>query len=280
MKRSLCFLLSVFVGIVLVANADSQILPYNPYQIATQTNTMVTQHIQRTMLSNQIFNNVMANEALKSGKRRTGRSYSKKANRLSLGVTGFNKQKRVLPSSLVTNFNGSKEQKTQIYSYYNRLLDIYEQTAAKDGFPSNDLAYGFEYFIVNNYIIYHNLNDKRADKAKIDRDDPLGSLQKSYVREVQKVTPLEELKIYNQFRSLLQSNPNTKKLTNAQKQQFTELLAILTSGNALVYANGVNNQNDQFITKAQEMARKSLEQLTGKSADNIVINDNGLSFKN
>lgn len=160
------------------------------------------------------------------------------------------------------------------------FLDRYEKTAINDGFPPNDLAYGFNFFIVNNYIIYNDLDEQSpADKALMaPSGDPLLALQHSYSKQAGAVTATNENAVFQQIKTLLAANSEIIKLTDRQKQEYTEMLAVVTLANFNMYETAGKNKDSEAFAKARNMAKQSLEKLFGVSADKIKITAKGLEF--
>jgi hypothetical protein len=158
------------------------------------------------------------------------------------------------------------------------LLDLYRRTAANDGFPANDLAYALEYFVVNNYQVYHHLLDIHADPTIAAIDDPLARLQAIKVKEQMKVTLPQERAVYDQFKRVLSETSDVRKMTDRQKQELTELLAVVTGVAYLQFSQGSKNGSGEQMEKGRQLARTSLEKLVGASADRMKITNNGLEF--
>jgi hypothetical protein len=164
--------------------------------------------------------------------------------------------------------------------FFASLLNLYEQTARKDGFPANDLAYAFEYFVVNSYMTYHDLHNVDYDKdPRVKRGkDSFERLTISSQKRLLQVTLTQERAIYNQFKALLSDNPAIRKMTDSEKQQVTELLAIMFGLGYGAYMKGVNSEDEKAIEQARQMARMHLERLTGAPVERIKIDNDGVRW--
>jgi hypothetical protein len=80
------------------------------------------------------------------------------------------------------------------------------------------------------------------------------------------------------MKDVLSKNPEIIKLTNRQKQEFTEMLAITTTATFEMYAAAGKSGDPEAFAEAQNMAKQSLEKLFGVSANKIKITANGLEF--
>lgn len=237
----------------------------------------------RMHLEQQLFRDRMnAGGAVNGKKVRVPASNSRSAPAKTVkSVTAFNPAGgRILPAQLSSATGKSAAEISEAKQTFDMFLDNYEKTALNDGFPPNDLAYGLEFFIVNNYIIYNDLQEKSpADKALMSPSgDPLLALQHSYSKKAGAVTSTAEKAVYEQLKTLLSENPAIMKLTDRQKQEFTEMLAIVTVTNYYTYDMAGKNKDAKGFAKAQSIAKQSLEQLLGAPADKIKITAKGLEF--
>lgn len=234
-------------------------------------------YINQSFWSNKAFQTAM-NNSLRVGGR--GRYTAKTAAPAgATGVTAFRQSAPILPKALASMNGGDAKAAAETSQLVTQMLDLYRQTAAKDGFPANDLAYAFEYFVVNNYQVYHYLLDINGDPDIARIDDPLTRLQAMKVKEQMKVTLTQERVIYEQFRRVLSENAEVKKMTDRQKQEATELLAVMTGMAYFQFSQGTQAKSADQTEKGIQTARRNLEKLAaGSSADRIRITNNGLEF--
>lgn len=232
-------------------------------------------YINQSFWSNRAFTTVMTGSLFKAGTKGRARTTAKSP-AAPVGVTAFKHSgAHMLPAAVAAQAkNGGAAEKKIIED----LLGLYRRTATNDGFPPDDIAYAFEYFIVNNYQVYHYLLDINADPAIAQINDPLARLQTVKTREQMKVTIPQERMIYDQFKKVLSENPEIKKMTATQKQQLTEMLAVVTGVSCMQFIQGSQNKSAEQMEKGRQVARASLEKLVGVSIDNIRITNNGLEF--
>lgn len=204
-------------------------------------------YINTQRYSIRAFNGMVANSMIRNA---TGKK-SKPIAPAAAKATSFQWAAPSLPKLLASKMEGGD--KSKIESFFQSHIDLYRQVASKDGFPSNDLAYAFEYFVVNNYHLHHEL---------------IGSPKG--------VTMSQERAVYNQFKNILASNAGVKKMTSAQKQQATEVLAIMFGVNYSAYANRSNGP--EIYAQARQQAKEQLEQLLGAKIDQIKITNKGLEL--
>jgi hypothetical protein len=177
----------------------------------------------------------------------------------------------VVADMLVKDSQATAQEKADAVKIIERMVIIYADTATKDGFPANDLAYAFEYFVVQNYHAYHNVFENPVVIPYTNTIDV--SKTPNYV------SSFGEKALFNQFKAVLSQNPAVTKLSDLRKQQYTEMLAVVTNLNFTAYGEGLKRKDRKIINQARAAAKQNLEQLFGVSADKIVINDAGLSFK-
>lgn len=189
--------------------------------------------------------------------------------------------RRILPDQLSKAQGKNASEISQAKQTFDTFLNNYEKIAITDGLPPNDLAYAFGFFIVNNYNIYKDhLQQDPADKAPMSPSaDPLLKLTRMANKRAgfSLVSSAEKI-IYQQMKDVLSKNPEIIKLTNRQKQEFTEMLAITTTATFEMYAAAGKSGDPEAFAEAQNMAKQSLEKLFGVSANKIKITANGLEF--
>lgn len=243
--------------------------PVNVYSgIATQR-IMTQNNINAAMINGMIRSQMSKGSAGRSGSRgrSSARTTAKRtpADPLSYSHAGANSIVKPLAAQMVEK--GNPEQQKETEQIFQQFIKEYREVADKDGFPSNDIAYAMEYFLSNNYHVYYNVfyetrNSLIFDSSKIPNFINLNV----------------ERTLYGQFRQMFLNDPKFSKLSNKDKQQFTETLAIMTNVVWAMYDNGIGNNDKKMIEQAQMMAKENLENIFDTSVDNIVVNDDGISF--
>lgn len=246
----------------------------------------VQDYINKTTILNNILSNRRATDMSQSAqtKRRTAGRDAGGAPARGGGAAAPEPTKftpsgaHVLPGLLAEKIGGAAAQRREAERFFASLLGLYEQTARKDGFPANDLAYAFEYFVVNSYMTYHDLHDVPYDKdPRVRRGkDMFDRLTIINEKKLLKVTPSQERATYEQFAELLGSNPAVRGMTDTEKQTLTELLAIMFGVNYAQYMKGVEDGNEALTEQARQVAKASLEKLTGLPIDRIKVGEAGL----
>jgi len=235
-------------------------------------------YINNQIYSTRVFNGVVANSMLRKGARSARQTTTgKQSNKTAIDYTAFRSApNNVLPVKLSTK-SPNRAETEQIL---NTFVGLYKQTAQKDGFPANDLAYAFEYFVVNNYQIYHDLIELPADKDPRARraKDGFEKIQILNQKKLLQVSIGQERTIYNQFREVLAANAEIQKMTDAHKQEASELLAIMFGVNFAGYMKGINDGDDQLTRQARQLAKEGLEKLLGVPIGQIKITNNGLEL--
>lgn len=234
-------------------------------------------YINTQIYSMRVFNGMVANEMIRQKTNQGRQTPTKQANKPAVDYTAFRAQPNsVLPAKILAK----STDRAGTEKLLNTFLSLYRQTAQKDGFPANDLAYAFEYFVVNNYQLYHDLIDLPADKdPRARRAKDIYERNDSLNQKIQlRVRIWQERAIYNQFREVLAANAEIQKMTDAQKQEASELLAIMFGVNFAGYMKGVNDGDDQLTEQARRLAKEGLEKLLGVPIEQIKISNNGLEL--
>jgi hypothetical protein len=187
----------------------------------------------------------------------------------------------LLPKVLAQSSTSNPAQRQQAEQLFASLIQLYHQTARKDGFPSDDIAYALEYFVVNTYMTVHDLHDVEYEKdPRVRRGkDMFERLTIINQKKTLKVTIDQERAIYAQFKNHLAGIPAVQTMTDRQKQELTELLAITFGINYRTYMDGVNKIDDRIIDQARQVARTYLEKVTGTPIDRIQIRADGLRLQ-
>ena len=257
-----------FVAVILVSACSG------PAALHAQMLTNPVQDfINKTTLLNNILSNrraiEMSQKAQNGGvSQRPGSKTQAEPDRTAFTYSGST----LMPKQLAVKAGPQAEQ------YFNSLISLYEQTARKDGFPPHDLAYAMEYFLVNTYMTYHDLHDVEYTKdPRVKRGkDMFERLTIVNEKKLLKVTLPQERAVYQQFKTALSSNAAVASMTDRQKQEVTELLAIGFGVNFKTYLDAVNREDDRAIEVAHQQARTSLEKLTGTPIERIKFTSFGL----
>jgi hypothetical protein len=258
------------------------------FSIVTVSAQMVTNptqwYVNNQIASMNVFNSVVANSTLRSrmkGGKTRQKSAKTETKTVAPDYTVFRaSSNNSLPKTLAAKSGGNSQNQAKMEQLFDSFIKLYKDTAAKDGFPANDLAYGFEYFVVNNYQIYNDLYELPLEKDPRARrvSDGFDKITAMSQKKLLMVTMFQEQQIYNHFRETLGASPDMKKMTDAQKQEATELLAIMFGVNYNLYVKGINDDNDALLDQARKMAQDGLEKLLNVPANQIKITTNGLEF--
>lgn len=231
--------------------------------------------------SNRVFQTMVGTSMAGKTARNTNRRTPAKT-QTTKTPTDFTAFRQAPGSLLIKNISGkiNGQNQREVEQLFGTFINLYQQTAQKDGFPSNDLAYAFEYFVVNNYQLYHDLISVDADKdprAKRARDgfERITILSE---KKLLQVTMYQERAIYSQFKEVLAANPEIQKMTDAQKQEASELLAVMFGVNFAGYMKGLNDGDDKLAEQARQLAKEGLEKLLGVPVAKIKITNNGLEL--
>ncbi len=182
-----------------------------------------------------------------------------------IDYTAFKATERRLPKLFAEK---TKDNTGQTEKTLNSFIDFYEKTARTDEFPANDLAYGFTYFVIINYMT--------ANDAFWHQD---GNLDRDIEWYKYRIHSDQEGGLYRQYKEFLSATPEVKKMTDQQKQEFTEILAIMTNVNFTAYDKGLQTKNEKMVTQAREAAKQALEKFFGVSIDKLDFTKDGLTIK-
>jgi hypothetical protein len=239
----------------------------------------VQDYINKTTLLNNILSNSRA-----TGMSQRAQTNGQSANRAASGTaaapaaTAFRHAGRsILPARLAERGTTAVE-KQQMQNFFESQLELYNRTATTDGFPPNELAYAMEYFVVNSYMIVHDLHDVPYEKdPRVKRGT--GSFDRLKIlseKKALKPTITQQRAVYRQMQDVLAANPGVTRLSDAEKQEMTEMLAIAFGMNYAAYMRGVNAEDERVISQARDASRTQLERLLGAPISRIRIDDTGV----
>jgi hypothetical protein len=258
----------------------ASVLAAAPVRAQMLTNP-VQDYINKTSLLNNILSNARATDMSQRAQTKgsSARGAASAPGGAAAAPTAFRHAGRsILPAQLAARAAGSPEQKRQAEQFFESQLELYNRTAANDRFPAHDLAYAMEYLIVNSYMVYHDLHDVPYEKdPRVKRGkDAFDRITIINQKKALKPTPLQERAVYNQMQQMLAANPGVARLSDREKQEMTELLAIMLGINYATYMQGVNTEDERVMAQARQTARANLERLLGVPITQLKIDESGV----
>lgn len=253
--------------LVLISISSFSVPTFAQYSNPSFSNLVIRHNIERSMLSNRVFNNMMANKMLKDKYSKTTKTPSPKV---------LPKKVNVFEPAIERIVTKNVEDPTT-KALYEATLCSYENVAYKDGFQPNDIAYALNYYVVHNYVMYHDLYGIPVSKS----NDPLDYLKKKYERDALQVRLSYEHAIHRQFQAFIENHPNFRQMTDRQKQEVAESLVVTTGMLWMLYENYLTKNDKALLPEIQQNALKNLQDLLGKSADasRLKLGYTGMSFQ-
>ena len=239
---------------------------YNPNQYS---NPVIQKMYYNQMITTKAIGGLIQGHMLKAGSKTGRKNTATRARRDPLLFKPANVT--VVSDEELDQIVKNPAEKKELEDFFNNCLKLYTTTAGKDKYPYNDLAYAFNYYVVNNYHIYNNVFEGIEKYSTYDVLD--------YTKVPNYVYASREQAVYKQFREVLASNPAVGKLTDAEKEKFTAQMAIMTNVPWFIYDAAVKAKNREAIENARKMAGQNLENLFGTSAENISIGDAGITIR-
>ena len=239
----------------------------------------VQDYINKTTLLNNILSNARATDMSQraQAKGAAPRGGSATANTPTSPTSFKHAGRALLPAALATRATDGADPR-EAERFFETQLDLYNRTAANDRFPANDIAYAMEYFVVNSYMIYHDLHDVPYEKdPRVKRGkDSFDRITIINEKKALKPTPLQERAVYNQMQAALAANPAIGRMTDREKQELAELMAIMFGANYTAYMRGVNAEDERVMAQARQTAKDHLEKLLGAPIAQIKIDESGV----
>ncbi len=271
----------IFLLVVLFVIASSSVgvtaqtvfIPRPPVVYIPQLDP-VRMHIQ-----NQVFRNMITAEAQKGGTKGAKTRTSPAAGDYTMYKP---RQENSLPKLLAQAGKGNAAEQRETEQFFNSLIERYEQ-AGNDHhlLPPNDVAYALVYFILVNYETYYDLTTVPIEKDPWAKRARTESQRTALMNEKRSLltTEDEDRAMYYQFKEMLSAKPEFKKMTDKQKQQMTETLAIMSGITNAGYLKAIEEEDEQLLKDAHKVAKESLEQLLGVPIDKIKFNLSGMHLK-
>lgn len=238
-------------------------------------------YINNQVYSTRVFNGVIANSMIDASRAKGstaaagGGATGPGAAAPRRDVTRFATQAASLaPARLAARDGGAPGARER----YESFVALYSQVARKDGFPANDLAYAYEYFVVNAWHIWHDLLDVPTDRDPYLRGarDGFERIELAARKRQQQVAMSEERAIYEQLRERLGASPEVQRMSDAEKQEAAEMLAISYGIAYEAYMRAIDTGDEALREEARRSARTGLEKLLGRPVERIRIGYGGL----
>lgn len=257
------------IGISLPAIAQIRSIAY---PARPSSNFALQQHLQQKPLTQQLLQN-MANKPLlvEPVLRNYDHAGLGRKSVANLPVTYFKPAKGTILPKQLAETETSLEARSKAIHYYEGLIELYQEVAQKDDFPPNNVAYAFNYYVVNNYHIMHDL---LSTKMRVSSVQAIGGGP----RNSKTVTLDQERTLFSQFEVMLSEDPSIIQMTDMEKQSITESLAIMTNECFKLYQYALENDDKTVLRRAQDTAYSNLVQLLGERAARMRITDRGMEF--
>lgn len=239
-------------------------------------------YINQNIYSTRVFNGVIANSMIDAKRKAPvagGNAQTATTATQPVDITRFAPAgARIAPARMASRHAETPDAQRAAQTRYDAHLDLYERTARNDGYPSNDLAYAYQYFVVNAYQVYHDLVN-----VPLDRDPYLRRARDGFERitlaarkRQAQVSAAQERAIYGQFRRELGASAEVQRMSDAEKQEATEMLAISFGVTFEGYMRAIDSGDDRLREEARRAARTGLEKMLGRPVEKIRVGYNGL----
>lgn len=157
----------------------------------------------------------------------------------------------LIPKQLATEAAQAPADRRDMEAFFAQCLNNYETNMRQQGQPVKDVARAVSYFIGVSYNIYQGGNALTATQ---------GAALRAEIREA------------------LAQDEGFLRLSNREKQQMYETMAVTAEYIAISSDVAAQQGNTQLAELARDMAKDNLESLLGVPAAQIRITDNGLEY--
>jgi hypothetical protein len=157
----------------------------------------------------------------------------------------------IYPQQLAREAASSEAERKEMEAVFAMCLQNYEANMRRQNQPVKDVARAVSYFIGVNYNVLHGGNT---------------------------VTPAQGAALRAGITGALGEDEIVRRLSDREKQQIYETMAVLAEFVALNMSVADERGNKQLAEATRSMAKDNLEKLLGASAASIRITDQGLEF--
>lgn len=157
----------------------------------------------------------------------------------------------IYPKQLAQEAASNEAERKEMEAVFAMCLQNYEANMRRQNQPVKDVARAVSYFIGVNYNVLHGGNT---------------------------VTPAQGIALRAEIKDALGDDESFRRLSDREKQQIYETMAVLAEFVALNMSVADERGNKQLAEATRSMAKDNLEKLLGASAASIRITDNGLEF--
>ncbi|MDH3529322.1 MAG: hypothetical protein OEQ28_07135, partial [Acidobacteriota bacterium] len=140
---------------------------------------------------------------------------------VATGRTSFNSDGRhLLPGLIADQSKGTEAEKADLKNALEQALRFYENIALQKEYPANDLSFAMLYYVINNYVIFRNIDPAATDIS----GEPQYLVGGFY-------SPLfsHERALFAQLKNQLLSDKTIAGMEDRDKQIAAEMLAIYTT---------------------------------------------------
>lgn len=199
-----------------------------------------------------------------------GATGSKKAKKkiVATGPTSYKSTAgHLLPDLISAQSSAPADEKARIKQSIEGSIKFYENIALAKEYGSNDVAFALLYYLVNNYVIYRNI-----DPAATDVNGQTQYLVGGFY------SPLisHEQAVYRQLSRQLSTSKDFTALGDKEKQQIAEVLAVYTTLMWHQFQYLAETRNMNGLGEIRREAASNVESFTGGKIETLDIGNNGI----
>lgn len=157
----------------------------------------------------------------------------------------------IYPQQLAREAASNEAERKEMEAVFAMCLQNYEANMRRQNQPIKDVARAVSYFIGVNYNVLHGGNT---------------------------VTPAQGVALRAGIKDALGDDESFRRLSDREKQQIYETMAVLAEFVALNMSVADERGNKQLAESTRQMAKDNLEKLLGAPSASIRITDQGLEF--
>lgn len=158
----------------------------------------------------------------------------------------------VIPQQIAAKLGNTPEEKQEYEQNFTKLLEFYEGYVQERQWQLHDVAHAISYYIGANYYVSTDGKD---------------------------LNPKQAWGLYNSVSKLLTEGKVLQNLSESEKQEMYEVMAIQGALPLLGYNSAVADGNKEMSAQFRQNARQNLEKLFGVPVAKVQFTDQGIVFQ-
>ncbi len=173
----------------------------------------------------------------------------------------------LMPGLISEKAEGTKEEKQKLKTALENTLKFYENIALQKQYPDNELEFALMYYVINNYVIYRNI-DPAATDVSGKTQYLVGGFYSPLIRE--------EQGLYKQLSRQIAAQKSIGEMSDEDKQKAAESLAIYTTLMWQQFQSFSAARDMDGLGNIRNQSAGNVESFVGAKIGKISIGNHGI----